>query len=423
MPMVSEKNVALRLKGWRVFRSSTRDHLIPMTGAGAILQRVKIFDALPVGGVAVGQEAIDLTIRAQISDDRQKVAEKVFELARDRPTGETVVLSSSVGNPTANPGPAGNIVDDVLLIGSSPFSGFITEATWRDYVAGGSVTYLAIRTGSGGSLFLGGQTFAAFGENINSTPDFTLTIGGDPTISARRMRVPVLAGEQIFAIVRTDRLQAADGRAIQITLTFESAEGAPIGARALLSSIGANRQATGEATRNAFLVQRELGIEQEKTKRAIEVETLKVEQARALGEQRRGNTNALQNPYNQVLASDEFIKQLQAQKVTPAPPPRVPAPPANPPEGAGKTFVSAWNPSFGSIGYLIPNPPIGGKVNVFDSRYSVFDITGKLIEQGPIEPVMTDAQIPPGARISRNLGVKLSPGIETSTYVPGVGFV
>ena len=406
-----DQNAALREQGWRVFRSSTRDRLIPQTGAGAHLQRIKIAEALPVPGVFEGVVAQTQAEREAIFDRRQRAVADVERLARDRPTGETIVFSSSVDNPTANPGPAGHIVDDVLLLGSSPFAGFVTEATWRDYAVGGSLSYLAIRTGSGGSLFLGGQTFSPLSENIDSTPDFTLVVGGDPTISSRRMRVPVLSGEQLFAIVRTDRLQAANTRSIQITLTFESVEGAPLGARALLSSIGANRLAVGAATREAFVVQRQLGIEQERTKRAIEVETLKLEIAKASAEGRRPASQPGFNPFQPLLLAPQAARQLASRAPTPPPPPRVIPPKPEPPEGTGKTFVSAWNPSFGSIGYLIPVPPRGGKVNVFDNMYTIWDISGRNVGQGPIEPIRSDGEIPPGARISSIRGGTVPTGL------------
>ena len=143
-----------------------------------------------------------------------------------------------------------------------------------------------------------------------------------------------------------------------------------------------------------------LAIEREKTFRAAEVERLKTERAALTLKPGVPSGNFLGNPFQELLLAPQAARQLASRAPTPPPPPRVRPAPAEPPAGAGQTFVSAWNPSFGSIGYLVPDPPRGGKVNVFDNTYTVWDITGKNVGSGPIIPVASDGDIPPGARIS-----------------------
>lgn len=398
-----EDNRDLQARGWRVFRSATRDHLVPITGVERVLQRIRITEALPVAGVRVGAEALGEEQRAEVRSARERVVEEVTRLARERPTGETSTLSFSVSNVTPNPGPAGNVVDDVLFVGSAPFSGFITEVTLQSITGGLFPTLIAIRTGSGASLFLGGQTFSPLSQNINHTPDFILVTTDDKAMSLRRVRVPVLAGEEVFVVVRTQGLAAPGSVDVFGTLTFESAEGAPVGARAALSAIGANRAAVAAATRQAFIMTKQLELERERTARAVELARLKVEQARALAEARRPAYAPVANPFQQLLLRADAQALLQRAAPPPPPPPRVPPPPEKPPEGAGKTFVSAWLPQAGAIGYLTPTPKRGERVNVFDGKYTIWDVTGKKVGEGPVEMVSSAAGIPPGARISREL--------------------
>jgi hypothetical protein len=71
-------------------------------------------------------------------------------------------------------------------------------------------------------------------------------------------------------------------------------------------------------------------------------------------------------------------------------------------------------PNENSIGYLVPTPPRGGKVNTFGDEYSVFDITGKLIDRGKVELVRSQDQIPPSSRLSPNIRTTLSPDTRAS---------
>lgn len=77
MPLGLQSNRELQDSLWRVWRSATRDRVIPSVGPGRVLQRVRIMEALPVGGVMVGAaEALGEEERAEVRRARERVVEE-----------------------------------------------------------------------------------------------------------------------------------------------------------------------------------------------------------------------------------------------------------------------------------------------------------------------------------------------------------
>jgi len=194
-------------------------------------------------------------------------------------------------------------------------------------------------------------------------------------------------------------------------LGFEGFILARPGSQAASSMFGALTIEARRAATEAAAQSSRFSIEVERTRRAEIEAKARVDVAAIKAAPAPPSGGFIGNPYNSILLNPQFAPTLARQAPRPAPPPRVIPPKPESPEGTGKTFVSAWNPSFGSIGYLIPDPPRGGKVNVFDNRYTIWDISGRNVGQGPIEPIRSDAEIPPGARISPIRGGTVPTGL------------
>jgi hypothetical protein len=392
MELAEDEN--LRQQGWRVFRSASRDRMIPLVGAGAQLQRIKIGEALPVMGVFEG-------VALPLEEREARHTAKVEEMRRapdgeDVPTGimqyfTQVLFNTSVGAVNNVP------TDDVVVVGVAPFDGWLREFTADPSGGDASGNRVAVRTSSGGTLFRGfHQSGLTPGQTQLLSPDFIALDGRGSGLFKPELRggkVPVYAGDQILVVVRNTNGLAALQMRIVVNIGIEAVFLGSVGRRASVANFSAVNAQVIAANRESARQAGMLAIEQEKTRR-VELAA----QAEAA-----------------LLAQKLSAVQAAQSARPPVPAPRVTAPKPEPPDGTGKTFVSAWNPSFGVIGYLIPDPPRGGKVNVFDNKYSVFDITGKLIEQGAIEPIRTDADIPPGARLSPVRGGVKSAGMRQDT--------
>lgn len=411
MALEREQNAELRERGWRVFRSSTRDHLIPLTGQGAQLQRVRIGEAFPVRGLGVGAEATTGERREAVREARRASESQARDRVAAELPGETVGLAISASNPTANPGPAGTLVDDELLVGFAPFSGFISEVDLILSGASLAPVLVAIRTGSGGTVFRGGETFSPVTQNVPPEPDFLVLVDVVQARTLRGLRTDVLAGEQIFVVIRTQGLAGGNSVELYGTIVMRSTEGIDVAARVQLGTSSAVRAADRAALRESIAQSGRLAIEREKTKRAgLEAEARVSVAALTASARAARASGPMANPFQELLVAEKFAERERTLRPPPAPP-RIPPPPPSPPEGTGRTFVPAWMPSAGSIGYLVPTPPRGGKVNVFDGRFSVFDLSGKLVETGTVANIRSDGDIPPGARITPRTGVALPEGV------------
>lgn len=415
MRMNLDQDEALRLKGWRVFRSASRDHMIPQTGAGAMLQRVKVAEALPSRDTTIG---ITLTIeeRDAIANQRRLDLALAERESVSKSIGVTkyfpVVAATVTGNPSAL-----DVADESIIIGTAPFDGFVTELVFTDGVSA-NVVGLAIKSSGGESMFraMGNHAFAGVSDEMD--PDFLSRIifsnlsGG---IAMRNLHMPVFSGEQLILTARLLPLSGAGLIVATFVLGFESFTLARAGSAAAVSAFGAiasaSRISATEAAKNATAIE----LARQKTLQ-LSIQQQTVAQKASQGEPTPGPSGLfVKNPLTSG-AFNEFALRAVSQRIpTPAPPPKVALPKPLPPEGAGLTFVSAWNPSYGSIGYLIPDPPVGGRVNVFDNQYSIFDISGRLTKQGPIIPVAGDQDIPAGARISPVRGAVLPGGLTPAS--------
>lgn len=383
----------LRQQGWRVFRSSTRDRLVPSTSPPAKLQRVKIGVALAALGVTEGA-----VVSAAERDAYAALIRNPNLQEREPPwagPGETKYIHFNVQNVNPNTVPQ---PDEFIVLGTSPFTGFLTEFTLTFFQSPISVA-MAIRNTGGYTMSQSFSNFPVIPGTLSLGPDFfdpffiaQSALGNGRTVE--RQQMPVQAGDEIIMVLR------------QVS---------PVNP--------GQQQARGwigiEEMRNQVDLAQTLSIAQRRRQRAellrTDVENAEMRRqitAQAIIQRDSEVVSGLLFPPFRAPAAQAAVA---ARVPAPRPAPRVAAPKPEPPAGSDKTFVSAWNPSFGMIGYLIPDPPRGGKVNVFDNKYSVFDITGKLVAQGQIEPIATDADIPPGASISGVRGGIKSPAMRQDT--------
>jgi hypothetical protein len=395
-----DQNDELRQQGWRVFRSASRDHLVPLTGAGSVLQRVKLSEALPVLGVFEGVALSDEERKANAEQDRLALSLAERD-AVGRPLGITQYLAADMA-----------VIDGVVdpvnpffsgsIVGTAPFDGFITEFSFTDTSATPALA-VGIRSSGGATMFRSNDPGLAPPPIFRIEPDFVrvsmFDAAGERAI-LRNLKMPVFAGEEIKAVTIMPAATPLGTFCGQVVLGFEAFILARPGSAAAQSMFGAltveSRRAATEAADQAG----RLAIEQERTRRAQLVDIGQTERARLALEAKRAAGVPTINPLMQLLANPDAQAQLTSRLARPPVKPKVPPPKKEPPEGTGKTFVSAWNPSYGNVGYLIPNAPPGGRVNVFDNFYTVWDVTGKMISKGQIEPIATTGEIPPGARIS-----------------------
>lgn len=400
MRMNLVENEALREQGWRVFRSGSRDHLVPLTGAGATLQRVKMAEALPVLGVFEGVALSDEERKAA-ADQRSLALALAERESAGRPLGVTQYIAfdmaviDGVVDPV-NPFRTGSIA------GTAPFDGFITEFV----VTSTSATpfqAVGIRTSGGATMFRSNDPGLVPPPIFNIEPDFIRTALLDDVsgpVGLRNLKVPVFAGEQITAVAIVPAATPLGTFIGSGVLGFEAFILARPGSAAAVSMFGALTVESRRAATEAASQSSKLSIEQERTRRAALVDAGQTERAKLELELRKAQRPSPNDALMRLLTDPNALRVRESRAPSPPKAPKVAPPKAAPPEGAGKTFISAWNPSYGNIGYLVPNPPPGGRVNVFDNRYTIWDITGKNVGSGPIEPVATADQIPAGARVS-----------------------
>jgi hypothetical protein len=387
MELAQDEN--LRQQGWRVFRSSTRNRMIPLTGSGAKLQRIKIQEAFPVAGVFEGAAASD-ELREVVANTKAAAMAR-SKGGEDVATGVMQYFSMILHNRVAG-AVNGVPLDELFIVGTAPFDGWLREIS-ADGTGGDQGGFrLAVRTSGGGTLFKGfDQTdLAAFTEFCE--PDFLPLDArgtGNYVIDLRAGKVPCYAGDQIIVVLRNTNGKAVNASRARVQIGIEAVIFGSLSQRISGATLGLSMSQAAAANRQAAADALRLQIEQEKTRRQMLADEAALARINAVA----------------------GARLAEARLPAPSPAPRAKPAPREIPEGTGKTFVSAWNPSYGNIGYLIPDPPRGGKVNVFDNKYSVFDITGKLIEQGQIIPVATDQQIPPGARLSAVSKGTLSPAM------------
>lgn len=395
------QNEALRSKGWSVFRSSTRDRVVPGTGAGRTLQRIKINEAFPVGDVEVGA-AVSTDERARVASLRGQAFKSSLDSAESRPVGVSTYLPFTVTTVNAAL-PAAVPNDHLVPVAVAPYDGFITELV---VVTGtsGNVGAFAFRSTSGQTMFRSGGNRVPLAGAPSLLPDFCdlNTFGGsnDP-ITLRNLRMPVFAGDILTCVFRENTGVGAGIPVMTGIIGFEAFVLARPGSQASQSQFMALNTAAIVSARETATMSNRIDLEREKTRRAeIEAES-RVRVAALNAEGKRPSGQGMFNPFNNVLVMAGAQDKLQSRAPAPPAPPRIPAPKPEPPEGSGQTFVPAWLPSASSIGYLVPDPPRGGRVNVFDGKYSVWDVSGKLVSQGTVQTVPSGGEVPPGARISR----------------------
>ena len=390
--MDEKQNSALRYAGWNLFRSTSRDHVVPMVSPGRVLQRIRINEAVPVRGVVDDLVAVSLEDRAAVAAAVKERRSRVSD-SDDIPTGLMKYFPVQIRNQFATPN--GVNTDEEFNVITVPFDGYLKEfiANRNGSDTGGQM--VAIRTSSGGTLFRSFWLPRTAFPLVSSEPDFVNfdDFGtGVYNVELRGGHIPVFAGDIITAVLRNTIGTAAEGARLFFTIGIESVILGSAGSRASMSAFRASASQSATAARAAQASADKLAIEREKTRR-LELEI-------------QGK-----------LALADKLGTRSKVETTKAPPPP-PAPYAestvSPTDGAGKTFVSAWMPNENSIGYLVPTPPRGGKVNTFGDEYSVFDITGKLIDRGKVELIRSQDQIPPASRLSPNLRTTLSPDTRLS---------
>lgn len=390
--MDEKQNSALRYAGWNLFRSSSRDHVVPGVSPGRKLQRFRIDEAAPARGVMEEAVAVSLEQRqaaaSVLSQRRSSVSG-----GEDVITGEMKYFVGRISNDVVTPP---NVPTDFpIIVGVAPFDGYLTEFNATGLGSDNFGISVAVRTSSGGTLFTSFEGPDTLVDVDFIEPDFfpvhfAYSAAGSGVL--RRGRVPIFAGDQIILVMRTVTAFAIRGADVLCTVGLEGVNLGRVGSRVASASFDSSIRFNAAANREAAAASARLALEREKTRR-LELEIQgKLALADKLGTR----------------------SKVETTKAPPPPPAPYKASPFTPQDGAGKTFVPAWMPNENSIGYLIPDPPRGGKVNVFGDRYSVFDLTGKLVSQGPVELVRSQDQIPPSSRLSSNVRTTLSPDTRQS---------
>lgn len=399
--MTLSEDEGLRLHGWRVFRSSTRDRVIPMTSVGMKLSRIRINEALPVGGVDVG---FSLSEDERIAIANQHKLDLALARAESasKSLGITKFMHYTVLTTLANPS-ATEEFDETIDVGTAPFDGFLTEFI-SSQAFGADLIALAIRSSGGESMFRSFTNYAAGTAQAAVRPDFlsfAAFLGANHEVTMRNLHMPVFAGESILFVARVRGAAAAGQQLPFITLGFESFTLAKAGSAAAVSQFESLAEDQRLAARQLSEDAARLQLQKQKDSAALERAKIDLEIAKLKSQGSPGPTGLQVPGFNQVLSLQTALEQLQS-RAAPVPPPK-PKPPPPVPEidGTGMTFVRSWMPSHGQIGYLIPDPPRGGKVTVFDNKYNIWDISGRNIGSGWIQGVNVEADIPPGARISR----------------------
>ena len=390
--MDQKQNSALRYAGWNLFRSSSRDHVVPGVSPGRKLQRFRIDEAMPARGTMEDAVAVSLEERAAVS---ASISSRRVEVDRgeDVATGEMKYFTARISNDVVTP--PNTPTDFPVVVGIAPFDGYLTEFNATGLGSDNFGISVAVRTSSGGTMFTSFEGPDTLVDVDFIEPDFfpvhfSYSAAGSGVL--RRGRVPILAGDQIIFVLRTSTAFAIRGADLLCTVGLEGVNLGRVGSRVASASFDSSIRLNAAANREAAAAAARLQLEREKTRR-LEIEMqAKLALADKLGTRTQVQTRQAPDPPPAPYKSSAFT----------------------PSDGAGKTFVASWMPNENSIGYLIPDPPRGGKVNVFGDRYSVFDITGKLVSQGPVELVRSQDQIPPSSRLSQNIRTTLSPDTKLS---------
>ena len=402
MPLVRDEEA--RLHGWDVFRSSSRDRMVPCTSGGRVLQRVKINEAVPVPGVFEGV-AISEADREAMARARAAAMGEAMKTGTDRPLGVSRYISFHAQTINAAE-PVGVNNDHICVIARAPFDGFITEMAMIQDPGLSNVLY-AVRSSSGQTMFQSVGVPQPGGIDFNLLPDFVDYNGffdNNALYTLRNVKMPVYAGEEIFFVIRENGSIGPNVAGPSGVLGFEGFILARPGSAAAESQFRALNTAAINAARDAATNASRLEIERERTRRELGIAQSKVQIAAEQTEQARVNSARQANTRPQIIQIPAFQQKAETRAPVTPPQPAFSGATNTQLDGKGKTFVSSWMPSNNGIGYLIPDPPRGGKVNVFGDTYTIWDASGKNVGQGKIEMVQTDAQIPDQARISPNRG-------------------
>lgn len=415
-----EENEALRLRMWSVFRPGIRDHVVPMTSLGRVWQRFQVREAwgvpsaeqaiaaavvagaassgaraaavgAPVGEAAVGAAApavaragVAAAVAARSPEERARAREERERALRPRVAEEGPVLRQTqylYFELNSDPVTVANVEDQVHEIGVAPYDGFLTEVVIEEFGSSGE-RLVALRTESGQSFATATSNIAYGNPWLDPRPDFfdaerlaqTFVVGGR---SVLRSNVPVRAGERIYLVMRLAGLPLGGTMTVTGMVGVEAARAVGVGAAAVRQTV------------------REQQVEVERIVRRVVQRVPVVEEVPVAVPVERGG-----------------------RVVPPRPALRL-GPPAPPAGGEGLTFVEAWMPQAGAIGYLVPTPPPGARVNVFGDRFTIWDGSGRKVSEGTVQVVRSEQDIPEGARRSRSLGVVPSPGLPISVPVGG----
>lgn len=394
-------NAMLKARGWTVFRSSSRDRLIPLTSLGSVAQRIRLNDALPAAGVAVGEAVLsDADVQARLEAE-QAVTIRLRNQVQQGSQSMGVRQEVQTNIPTLG-GPGIVIGENQFNVFTAPSDGWVVSVA-HNFT--GNQNRLALRTTTGQTFFIGRGGSNNVGNTPSIAPDFSELATVAPNWGTENVRIPLLAGEEVTAIFDSVAATPDTQHIGFVKLIFEYAVGGVSQAARFGADFGEVRIAMRQqAQQSAKLAsdQLRLEIERERTRRA-QLEA----QARA----------------SEVARIPAAAPKVASRAPVQPPPLFASEAPTAEGGGKGKTFVSAWMPSNGYVGYYIPDPPAGGKVNVFDGRYTIWDVGGRNVGSGPVEWVRQDQQLQEGTRISRNLGVRPGSTLPTTSYIPGVGFL
>lgn len=414
MPQELILNEELRLDGWDVFRSSSRDHMIPMTSGGRALQRIKMAEALPTLGVIQGVAVSDEE-RAAFAAARDRAESEVLGRMSRGGAIETRYRYFVISNLTAV---AVGIGEEEVEIALAPFTGVVNEVGFHTVGIGGSAV-IALRTDNGVSFFKSESNDGFASVGVDCGPDFVnpFLIGvnnSTPRSELKNLRIPVISGERVLMVLRMPAPTAIGGVAIEGYIGFSTGSVGSFDQRVLSSVVDARHERSVDADRAARELEARLAIEREKTRRVQLEADARIKAAQLALEGRRVKGIREQATINELLSQRAAQERLRSRAPVVPPPPAFAAPPAQATGGKGQTFVQSWMPQQGALGYMIPDPPPGGRVNVFNDRYTIWDQFGGKVGEGPVQPVQNTSQIPQDARMSRNISVTPSADIKAT---------
>jgi len=196
MPQELVRNEMIRLLGWSGFRSRSRERIVPLTSHGAVSQRIRINEAVPVSGVGVGEAVISAEEQRAAAQAEMEMSVRLRDqvVRGSQGTGQRQFVWASVGGA---PAPATVIGSNRFTLFNAPADGYIVGVTVN---INSNATRVAVRTSGGASLFIGAGGTNNAGQAPTLEPDYIDDTQPQLWQGYENVRVAVLAGEEIYLV-------------------------------------------------------------------------------------------------------------------------------------------------------------------------------------------------------------------------------